>query len=94
MSAQQPTVVYRVAPQRAAWRQAGEEVVVLDTRESVYFGLDPAGALLWRRLVDGATADELTEALVASAEVDRGRAADDVARFLAELDGYGLVERA
>ncbi|MFG1677279.1 PqqD family protein [Micromonospora sp. NPDC049282] len=93
MNAAQPTV-YRIAEQRAAWRQAGEEIVVLDTRESVYFGLDPVGASLWRRLLDGATATELAEALAATTDVERDRVTDDVRRFLADLDRYGLVERS
>ncbi|MBQ1074977.1 PqqD family protein [Micromonospora sp. C31] len=88
------STVYRIAEQRAAWRQAGEDIVVLDTRKSVYFGLDSAGALLWRRLVDGATAAELAEALASTTDVARDRVTDDVARFLADLDRYGLVERS
>ncbi|MEU4780692.1 PqqD family protein [Micromonospora sp. NPDC023633] len=93
MNTAQPTV-YRIAEQRTAWRQAGEDIVVLDTRQSVYFGLDPVGALLWRRLVDGATAAELTEALASTADAEWDRVADDVTRFLADLDRYGLVERS
>ncbi|SCF27939.1 PqqD family protein [Micromonospora mirobrigensis] len=93
MNGQRHTV-YRIGQQHAAWREAGDEIVVLDTRNSVYFGLDRSAALLWRRLLDGATADELTEALAATAPVERERAADDVTRFLSELDGHGLLQRS
>ncbi|MBQ1049529.1 PqqD family protein [Micromonospora sp. C51] len=93
MNAAQPTV-YRIAEQRTAWRQAGEDIVVLDTRQSVYFGLDAVGALLWRRLVDGATVAELTETLASTADVEWDRVAEDVRCFLADLDRHGLVERS
>ncbi|MFF5171783.1 PqqD family protein [Micromonospora sp. NPDC000089] len=93
MTGRQATV-YRIAPQGAAWRQAGEEIVVLDTATSVYYGLDPAAARLWRRLADGATSAELAEALAADTDETPERVAADVDRFLAELDGYGLLQRA
>ncbi|MFG1919847.1 PqqD family protein [Micromonospora sp. NPDC048898] len=84
-------IVHRVDPDRVAWRVAGEEVVVLDTSNSVYFGLGATGALLWQRLVTGATSTELVTALVETAPVDRERARADVAAFLADLRGHGLL---
>ncbi|MGC4746286.1 PqqD family protein [Micromonospora sp. DT201] len=83
--------VHRVDPDRVAWRVAGDEVVVLDTANSVYFGLDSAGALLWQRLVAGATSTELVTALEETAAVDRERARADVAAFLKDLRGHGLL---
>ncbi|WP_444951683.1 PqqD family protein [Micromonospora ureilytica] len=87
----QHEVVHRVDPDRVAWRDAGDEVVVLDTANSVYFGLDAAGALLWQRLVAGATSTELVSALQETAPVDRERARADVAAFLEDLRGHGLL---
>ncbi|MFG1866474.1 PqqD family protein [Micromonospora arborensis] len=87
----QHELVHRVDPDRVAWRMAGDEVVVLDTANSVYFGLDAAGALLWQRLVAGATSTELVTALEETAAVDRERARADVAAFLQDLHGHGLL---
>ncbi|MEK8108226.1 PqqD family protein [Micromonospora sp. M12] len=84
-------IVHRVDPGRVAWRAAGDEVVVLDTTDSIYFVLDPAGALLWQRLLAGATSTELVTALVETATVDRERARADVAAFLDDLGGHGLL---
>ncbi|MEU3455151.1 PqqD family protein [Micromonospora sp. NPDC006766] len=85
--------VYRVRAGRVAWRAAGEEAVLLDTRQSVYFALDRSGALLWPHLVAGATAAELTAALIERTPVDQEQAAADVHAFLAELESADLVDR-
>jgi hypothetical protein len=75
------------------WRAAGDEIIVLDTVSSVYFGLDRAGALLWTHLVGGATAVDLVAVLVAAEPVDRARATVDVTDFLDALLGHGLIQR-
>ncbi|SCL35437.1 Coenzyme PQQ synthesis protein D (PqqD) [Micromonospora nigra] len=92
MVTQQETV-HRVDPVRVAWRLAGEEVVVLDTARSVYFGLDRNATLLWQRLVGGATSTELVATLMEGARVDRDRASADVATFLDELLRHDLLQR-
>ncbi|QDY08306.1 PqqD family protein [Micromonospora sp. HM134] len=86
--------VHRVDPTRVAWRQAGDEVVVLDTARSVYFGLDRRAALLWQRLVDGATQHDLVTTLMDDAAVDRERASADVTAFLDDLHRHGLLAGA
>ncbi|WP_410818065.1 PqqD family protein [Micromonospora sp. 050-3] len=87
----QQEIVHRVDLDRVAWRVAGDEVVVLDTGNSVYFGLASSGALLWQRLVAGATSTELVTMLVDATAVDRERADADVAAFLDDLRGHGLL---
>lgn len=77
-----------------AWRETGGEIVVLDLDGSVYFGVNGTGALLWKRLVDGADAAELSDVLVQAAQVPPARAAADVDAFLAELRRHGLLAAA
>jgi hypothetical protein len=90
----QPTHdVFRVGTPAVVWRAAGEEIIVLDTVNSVYFGLDRAGALLWTHLANGATAVDLVTALVAAEPVDQARATVDVTDFLDTLLGHGLIQR-
>ncbi|WP_326554510.1 PqqD family protein [Micromonospora sp. NBC_01813] len=86
-------IVYRVRESHVAWRAAGDEAVLLDVRRSVYFALDRSAALLWPRLVAGATAAELTALLTERTPVDADRAGADVQAFLAELESAGLVDR-
>jgi hypothetical protein len=82
----------RVRVAGLAWRQAGDEVVVLDLAAASYHALNAAGALLWRRLADWATAGELTGLLVSSFQLTPAAAAADVDRFLAGCTDAGLLE--
>jgi hypothetical protein len=75
-----------------AWRQAGDEVVVLDLAASVFHALNASGALLWERLAGWTTAEEMTGMLVSSYGLSAALAAQDVARFLEECAGAGLLE--
>lgn len=86
--------VYRIGGAGVIWREAGDEVVILDTASAVYFGLDRSGARLWRSLVHGATAAELVAILAGDTTADPERVAADVAAFLDSLHGYGLIRPA
>jgi len=83
---------FRVRLGDLAWRQAGDEVVVLDLAASVFHGLNAPGALLWDRLADWTTAGEMAGMLVSSYGLPAALAAEDVARFLEECVGAGLVD--
>jgi hypothetical protein len=74
------------------WREIDGEVIALEARGSTYLATNPAGAVLWQALVDGATRDGLADALVAAYGIDRGRALADVDAYLAELAAQGLLE--
>ena len=84
--------VYRVDENRHAFRQLGDESVILDLQRSVYFGLNRTAGLLWPRLVAGATRDELVEALIADEEapLEESRAAEEIDDFLAGVEAQGL----
>ena len=73
------------------WRQIEDEVVAVDMKTAAYLGANPAGALLWGALVDGATKDELAILLVDEFSIDESRATADVDAFLAQLDEAGLL---
>jgi hypothetical protein len=79
--------------QDAIWREADGEVIALDEWLTVYVSTSGSGALLWKRLVDGASPAELTDELVTTFGIERERAERDVATFLAEMDSQGFLER-
>lgn len=54
--------------------------------------LSESGALLWEKLEQGATENELVEAILAEYEVERDQAEADVKAFVAELCGKGILE--
>jgi coenzyme PQQ synthesis protein D (PqqD) len=73
------------------WREIDGEVIALEARGSTYLAANGAGTVLWRTLVGGATRDQLIDELVATYDIDRGRAAADVDVFLRQLADQGLL---
>jgi len=73
------------------WRDVEEQILALDLKTSRYLAINRSGRELWGALVDGATRSELVHLLIDSYDLDRDRAATDVAAFLDELDGRGLL---
>ncbi len=74
------------------WRRAGDEMLVLDLSRSEYLSANATGALVWERLAEGATRDELAQALVQRFAVDEAQARADVDRLLEQLHAEGLLE--
>ena len=54
--------------------------------------LSESGALLWERLQDDATIDDLVEVLLAEYEVECDQAEKDVRAFVGYLSDNGLIE--
>jgi hypothetical protein len=77
--------------QQLEWRQIDDEIVALDTEDSVYLAARGSGALLWRLLGESTTRDRMVEALLEAYGIDATRAAEDVDGFLATLDARGLL---
>jgi hypothetical protein len=73
------------------WQVVGEDVVVLDLDGSVYLKLNGSGRVLWERLAQAASEDDLVAALTERYDIDRERATTDVAAFVAELRRRELV---
>jgi chromosome segregation ATPase len=69
------------------------EVVVLDKRRSMYYGVNETGGRLWSALREGATEAELLQILVDEHDVTQEQAAADLAAFVQQLDDAGLLER-
>jgi Coenzyme PQQ synthesis protein D (PqqD) len=82
---------YRLREDALMAVEAGDELVALDLRSSMYLGTNASGRLLWRRLGTDATADELAALLCASYAIDPEAAARDVVVFLDELAAAGLL---
>lgn len=79
---------------KVAWREVGDEVVVLVVSTSTYLALNGTAGVLWRRLDTGATPVELAAELVAVYGVDEAIAAADVEAFLAALQDRELLVQA
>jgi len=69
----------------------GDELVLLDYEEEVYYGLDPIGARIWELLNSGRTLGEIIDTLLAEYDVTRDALAADVERVVGDLETNGLL---
>ncbi|MEV4471215.1 PqqD family peptide modification chaperone [Nonomuraea sp. NPDC049504] len=74
-----------------------EGAVLLDTRAGLFYGLNPAAAVIWAAVTsagdgDGEPLDRATSAVVARFAVDDATAREDAHAHLALLIEQGLLE--
>jgi hypothetical protein len=80
---------------RHVYRNIAGEHLLVSIRggsDAPIYALTPSGAALWKRLDRWATRDELIDDLLATYEVSRDRAADDVDEFLEQLRDLRALE--
>ena len=73
------------------WRESGDDVVVLDSETSEYVAASGSAALLWKRLAEGATREDLETTLTERYGIAPDVAARDVADFVEQLSARGLL---
>ncbi len=74
------------------FRELEGEMVLLNLRTGVYFGLDPVGAAIWRLLEARRPVGEIVEALVREYDATPAQVEEDVRRLVAALGENALVE--
>ena len=70
----------------------GEESAILNLKNSVYYGLDPVGARVWKLLREPKSVGELRDALLDEYDVEAGRCEQDLLELLEKMRGEGLIE--
>jgi hypothetical protein len=91
MTGPAPSGAVRLRPGAVEWREVEGEIVAVDVQTSEYLVINRTGAVLWRALEAGATADQLAGRLVDRFDVERGAARRDVDEFVATLASRGLL---
>lgn len=86
------SVTVAIAADHLLANRYGREVVVLNLRDGVYYGLEDVGARVWTLLQCPMTLREIQDALVAEYSVEPERCARDVRALVDELLARGLVE--
>lgn len=81
----------RLRARKLQWLETDGQVIALDEETLVYLSANQAGALLWQKLANGTTREQLVERLVANFGIDVSEAARDVDAFLAQLEARGLL---
>jgi hypothetical protein len=82
----------KLRTQGVAWTDVDGEIVALDETAAVYLAANPAGGLLWRALVDGATRETLADGLVREYGIPLERAVADTDAFISTLRSHALLE--
>ncbi len=72
----------------------GDEAAILGMKNSVYYGLNPVGAAIWRLLQQPRSVSELRDAVANEYDVSAEQAEDDIFDLVQRLMSEGLVELA
>jgi hypothetical protein len=72
--------------------ELGEEAAILGMKNSVYYGLNPVGARVWRLLQRPRSVAEICEAIVSEYDVTAERCEGDLIPLLQQMLQEGLVE--
>ena len=65
--------------------------VILDISKDQFFSMNPMGAFIWIRLLNGEGLDQIRDALVAETGMDISVVSADVDDFMADLKGKHLL---
>ena len=68
------------------------EVVILDLKSGVYYGLDAVGARIWSLIQEPMAVSDIRDIILAEYEVDADRCARDLLALLGELAAVALVK--
>jgi hypothetical protein len=80
-------------PSHVLSREVGDEIIVLDLASGTYFGLDPVGARIWKRIEEGETLAQVCDGLVAEYETDLETLQRDTLELVGKLSESGLLTR-
>ncbi len=90
---QEPSLTSRVRiPDGVLSRDLQGELVILDLKTGVYFGLDPVGTRIWHLLQEHQFLQKVLDSLVDEYEVTEAVCAHDLLGFVAKMLERGLVE--
>lgn len=69
-----------------------DEAVILNLKNSVYYGLNPVGARIWQLIQEPTSVAALREKILAEYDVEPARCGQDVVTLLEALKTQGLIE--
>lgn len=90
MNSPSPQQRFRPAD-NVVFRELDGEAIILHLDTGTYFGLDPVGTSIWRRLERQDSVAVVVDALVDEFEVDAPRARLDVEQLITQLVDKGLM---
>ncbi len=70
----------------------GEESAILNLKNSVYYGLDPVGARVWKLLQQPRSIGQLRDAVIDEYDVEPHRCEADLLELLEKMRAEGLID--
>jgi Coenzyme PQQ synthesis protein D (PqqD) len=70
----------------------GTELVILNLKDGVYYGLEDVGARIWKLVQEPVTIAAIREVLVSEFDVEAARCERDIRKLLGELAARGLLQ--
>lgn len=70
----------------------GDESIILSLKNSVYYGVDPVGASVWKLLKQQQSVAELRDTIIEEYEVGSGRCEADLLVLLEAMRVQGLIK--
>ena len=83
-----------VIPPQVMTREVDNEIVLLDLKSGLYFGLDGVGKRIWESIDDDKNLREAVATIIAEYDVEQKQAEDDVLAFAEELLSRGLLDQS
>jgi hypothetical protein len=74
------------------WRDVGGDVVILNVKAGVYFGIDGSGSQMWRELAEHGSVEKTLASLQQQFDVAPDELKRDLDDLLAKLVQKGLVQ--
>jgi hypothetical protein len=71
--------------------ELGKEVVILQVKNGMYYGLDEVGVIIWRNLQQGSSIAGIVDEIIQEFDVARQQCEQDVLRILGEMVAADLV---
>ncbi len=81
-----------VAAKELIWSDLDGEVVILNLRDGIYYGLDPVGAAIWQLVQEPRTVLQIRDCLLQEYDVEPDVCLQDVLALLADLAARQIVE--
>jgi hypothetical protein len=94
---ERPTITERtrvVASRNQLSTQLAGEAVILGLKDSVYYGLDGAGARVWELVQQPAALSDVADSMSREFDVERSAALNDLLALAGDLLSHGLLEVA
>lgn len=89
MKITESSVVKAVDHQTSA--EIEDENVILDLEEGMYYGLNPVGAQIWRRIQEPTSVGKIVTEIANEYDVDYEQCFDDVVSLLQDLEENDLL---